>query len=192
MIDKAKIENAALEIYSKHILRRTPAKSLTKIIQNEGLWFSEIEGNENFLGALIKHQNDPLHIVVRKDIKPIGRKNFTIAHELGHYVLKHDLHDTSIFCNNISEENETISDQENEANYFARCFLLPRERIIKRFTHWFRFRVSQTDRVYLSVETNGNKWELWKAISSNLKKQYVVSEAALKIRLLELGLISNF
>jgi len=192
MIDKAKIENAALEIYSKHIKRGTPAMSLAKIIKKERLWYSEINGNENFLGVLIKYQDYPLHIMVRKDIEPIGRKNFTIAHELGHYVLKHNLLGTSIFCNNIKEEDETISGQESEANYFARCFLLPRERVIKDFTHWFKFRVSHTAPVYLHVETKGSKWQLWKAISSNLTKQFSVSEIALKIRLFELGLINNF
>jgi len=192
MIDKAKIESAALETYAKHIKRGSPASSLEKIIKNEGLWFSEIEGNEGFLGALIKYPNVPLHIMVRKNIEPIGRKNFTIAHELGHYILQHILHGTSIFCSNISEENEIVTGQEDEANYFARCFLLPRQRIITEFSNWFKWNFPQARSVFLWIETSGNQWRHWKAISSNLIKKFGVSEIALKIRLVELNLINNY
>ncbi|MDR0697355.1 MAG: ImmA/IrrE family metallo-endopeptidase [Christensenellaceae bacterium] len=192
-MDKVKIENAALNIYTEHIKRGTPAKSLAKIIKAESLWFSEIKSDSNsFLGALVKVPDYPPHIIVRNNITPSGRKNFTIAHELGHYILGHNLYNTSIFCNNINEEDETISKQENEANYFARCFLLPHDRIIKEFTNWFRYRVSQTSNVFLKIETQGSKWQLWKAVSGNLTKKFAVSEITLKIRLIELKLINNF
>ena len=193
MIDKARIESAALDIYLKHIKRGSPAKSLAKIIKNEGLWFSEIDSkNKNFLGSIGQIGDSPLHIMVNKNIKPEGRKNFTIAHELGHYVLKHNLHGTSIICSKICEENEIVSDQEEEANYFARCFLLPRERMVKEFTRWFKWKISPYSAVYLHIEPRGQKWRLWKAISGNLKKQFSVSEIVVKIRLVELGLINNF
>ena len=192
MIDRPKIENLATAIYSKHCKRGSPAKMLSKIIAAEQIKLREIDGNENFLGAFFKQPNGQLYIQVNQGIDNIGRKNFTLAHELGHFALQHYLHTASFFCsgNEISEENKAISDQEKEANYFASCFLLPKEKIKKEFIRNLQWRTQDNKIKFLAVPSpHGKIYSHWKAISSNLIKDYQVSDVALKIRLTELGLV---
>ena len=193
MIDKAKIESVATEIYSRHCKRGIPAKMLSKIFSAENIKLREIDENENFLGAFLKSpKTGTLYIFVKKNIENTGRKNFTLAHELGHFALQHYLHTSSFFCseNEITEENKAISDQEKEANYFASCFLLPREKVRKEFIANLQWRTKNNKLEFLAVSSpHGQIYSNWKAISSNLTKNYLVSEVALKIRLTELGLV---
>lgn len=192
MIDKAKIENEATAIYSKHCKRGSPAKMLPKIIFAENIKLREIDGDDGFLGAFLKKTvTDTPYIFVNKNINNIGRKNFTLAHELGHFVLQHYLHTASFFCaeNDIKEEGDVNSEQEKEANYFASCFLLPKERIKKEFINKLHWRTKDFSKVFLAVSAHGKSYSDWKAISGNLLKIFNVSELALKIRLTELGLI---
>src|SRR5262249_17255718 len=65
-------------------------------------------------------------IVVRSSIKEQGRKNFTIAHELGHFILpNHDNDD--VVCNpyELSDFSSQARDREREANEFAAELLMP-------------------------------------------------------------------
>jgi len=196
-MDKAKIKNTASELYLKYFKRGIPAEKMLKIIANEGLDYSEldIDLKKAFLGALVKIPDIPLHIMINKNIKPIGRKNFTTAHELGHYALGHYFNSTSFYCNEseIKEEGDAVSEQEKEANYFANCFLLPRERVQKEFTNWYRWKISQNNKVFISISPSDKQsWHIWKVISSRLSSKFKASGAAVKICLVELGLINNF
>jgi len=190
MIDRPKIENLATAIYSKHCKRGSPAKMLSKIIAAEQIKLREIDGNENFLGAFFKQPNGQLYIQVNQGIDNIGRKNFTLAHELGHFALQHYLHTASFFCAEIKEEGDVNSEQEKEANYFASCFLLPREKIKKEFIRQLQWRTKDFSSGFLKVSVQDKKsYSDWKVVSSNLLKNYNISEIVLKIRLTELGLI---
>ena len=192
MTDKAKIENVATAIYSKHCKRGSPAKMLPKIIAAEKIKLREIDGGERFLGAFYKSsKTGELYILVNENIDNVGRKNFTLSHELGHFALMHYLHTISFFCteSHIKEEGDANLDQEKEANYFASCFLLPKEKIKKAFIRHLQWRTKDNKIEFLSVPSpHGKIYSNWKAISSNLMKDYQVSEVALKIRLTELGL----
>ena len=190
MIDRPKIENLATAIYSKHCKRGSPAKMLSKIIAAEKIKLREIDGNENFLGAFFKQPNGQLYIQVNQGIDNTGRKNFTLAHELGHFALQHYLHTASFFCAEIKEEGDVNSEQEKEANYLASCFLLPREKIKKEFIRQLQWRTKDFSSGFLRVSLQDKKsYSDWKVVSSNLLKNYKVSEIVLKIRLTELGLI---
>jgi len=194
MIDKDKVEKAASDIYSKHYKRGVPAKMLPKIIAAERIKLREVEGNDKFLGALVKSPKDTFYICVNKGIANVGRKNFTLAHELGHLALEHHLHTTSFFCNesDITEGGEASTHIEQEANYFASCYLLPRDRLTKEFTNWFVWRKGSGGRIFLAVSVKGKSYSDWKAVSGKLATKFNVSTTALKIRLIELGLINNF
>ncbi len=201
MIDKEQVEMVAYAIYTKYFKRGNPAKKMQKIIAAEGIKFREIDGDEKFLGALEQFlgaleqsRKGVWYIFINKDIEHIGRKNFTIAHELGHFVLQHHLQQAAFSCgeSEITENNETVSKQEKEANYFASCFLLPKDRIISTFTKWYQWRINPNGRLFLHVDIHKKSYSYWKAISSNLIKTFQVSETALKIRLVNLGLINNF
>ena len=60
-----------------------------------------------------------------------GRMNFTIAHELGHWILHKDLAQAQLpgFEGNIlicRGVNHTSNNPERQANFFAACLLMPR------------------------------------------------------------------
>lgn len=101
------------------------------------------------------------------------------------------LHTASFLCaeNEIKEEGDVSSEQEKEANYFASCFLLPKERTKKEFINNLQWRTKDFNKMFLAVSSHGKSYSDWKAISGNLMKKYDVSEIALKIRLTELGLV---
>ena len=194
MIDKVKIETVASAIFSKHYKIGIPSKIILKIIAKEGIKLREIDGDKNFLGAFHKTRKKAPYIFINRKIENIGRKNFTIAHELGHFVLEHHLQKASFLCGeNEIEEKGKVSWQEKEANYFASCFLLPKDKVKKEFTDWFRGWFGYGRKLCLEVQpTNGESYRNWKIIRKKLIDKYVVSEAALKIRLVELGLVNNF
>jgi hypothetical protein len=84
-----------------------------------------------FEGALIRAKDVPLGaIVIRNSIREAGRKNFTIAHEIGHFVLPGHEH-ASVACtaSEIGDwaEGSTKRQFEREANEFAAELLMPVE-----------------------------------------------------------------
>jgi Zn-dependent peptidase ImmA (M78 family) len=162
---------------------------MQKIIENEGLWYFEIAAEKDFCGSIVKTQNYPTQIYINSTEKKQGRKNFTTAHELGHFALKHIEQKSNFICSEQDILDGTNDELEREANYFANCFLLPRERIKREFESWFNWKFKTARRTFLN--TNG-KDRSWVIISSKLKKQFGVTETPLKICLVELGLITNF
>jgi len=197
---KSEIKQLALALYSKHFQRGSPASKMTQIILKEKLWYSEIVGCKDFLGALVKVNNDPLHIMVNialNDKKMVGRKNFTIAHELGHYALSHHLSGTSFFCKDgdVTEDGVGGNDQEIEANHFAACFLLPSDQLISQFNKWYKSKVYHgklQDKANPSLHIKNARCTIWCQCAGVLKKHFAVSTATLKIRLVELDLINDF
>ncbi|WP_314581802.1 ImmA/IrrE family metallo-endopeptidase [Enterococcus gilvus] len=79
-------------------------------------------------GAIGTFGTDQVIIIYNSDLdsKNLGRERFTLAHEIGHFILGHPFHsDNSILSRNngiTSEENRIF---EIEANHFARELLAP-------------------------------------------------------------------
>lgn len=74
-------------------------------------------------GVLIRKSGKGI-IAVKRSVKEIGRKNFTICHEIGHYILpKHG----TVTCKSdeIDSWKSNLSPYEIEANRFASELLLP-------------------------------------------------------------------
>ncbi len=90
-----------------------------------GLFFRK--GNSLFLGVNDNH--------------PERRQRFTIAHEIGHYVLhvnetlhydKPPMHNKDNYLDNVYYRAEDVlNDDEREANYFAAELLMPEEFVVK-------------------------------------------------------------
>ncbi len=80
-----------------------------------------------FEGALVCSKDNHLGtVLVKKAIREIGRRKFTIAHEIAHYVLPH--HGTSgTICRPKDVENwdRSLPEEEREANVFAGELLIP-------------------------------------------------------------------
>lgn len=156
----------------------------------ERIKYKEIPSvSTDFVGALTKGNNNKLYIMINKKIDNLGRKNFTIAHELGHYFLGHQLHQNSVFCNNddIVEEGHQQNSIEREANYFASCFLMPEEKIKPAFLMILENRSRKKIKDFLLVK-NDYTYGVWVLIRDELTKRYSVSEAALRYRLQQLKL----
>ena len=83
-------------------------------------------GQDAILGAAILREDD--HIIFSNSSVVLSREIFTVAHELGHIRLGHlNSQYSKIKDYSFSEETD---EKEAEANYFAACFLMPREQVI--------------------------------------------------------------
>jgi len=81
---------------------------------------------DSFDGALVRVKGSAEGLIaVRQTIKEVGKKNFTIAHELGHLLLPG--HDESTVClqSDVETWHSGLSKQEIEANEFAGELLMP-------------------------------------------------------------------
>ena len=184
------IELVSSDVLNKYVNRGGSYKQFLNIMQSEGIKFKEAPiTNEKFTGALTFGLNDQPYIMINKSINNPGRRNFTIAHELGHFFLNHKLHQNYFFCqdNQISEESDVSDGIEQEANYFASCFLMPGEKVTKAFLGILKNSKKVKNKRFLIVtnETYG----IWCNIRDTLTERYGVSEAALRYRLIKLNLL---
>jgi len=123
--------------YARAVARELPAwtADLVGLASRLGLEVREVDA-DGFDGALVRVRELPLGaIAIRKSIREPGRKNFTIAHEIGHFLLPgHD--QTELICTSTDVGNwsDTARQIEREADAFAAEVLMPKalvERMIE-------------------------------------------------------------
>ena len=99
------------------------------IIEGLGLKYVELDDPEYIDGVVMKIKGK--FVFVLNKAKPLNRQRFTIAHELGHIFLKHELRD---FYDPESAREEELQDEtignkkpakEIEADIFASELLVP-------------------------------------------------------------------
>ena len=93
-----------------------------------GLRVEEVAAT-GFDGALVRVVGSPIGTVaIRRDIPELGRKRFTLAHELGHYILPDQQADVASPCrsSDIESWDRSLSSFEIDANRFAAEVLMPR------------------------------------------------------------------
>lgn len=185
----SEIELRASTMLDKYVNHGGVHKVWDKIMVGESIKYRQINtANQGFVGALTRSTNGQSYIMTNAAISNEGRRNFTIAHELGHYALEHHLHSGSLFCSSdgIMEEGSATQVIEREANYFATCLLMPEEKIRKAFLSMLfnSRRVRRKDFLLVQKNTFG----VWCGIRDDLTKRYGVSEEALRNRLRSLGL----
>jgi len=98
-----------------------PPIPVAEIAQKEGFSVKYIQGEPNSFSGIL-----------HRDLKAIGinadhprvRQRFSIAHELGHYYLRHPQEEESIGIGDDSEEWKIF---ESEANEFAGELLVPKD-----------------------------------------------------------------
>lgn len=107
------------------------AKKLGFVVGNAGLeddvdGFIIVEkGKDELLG-----QNTDRIIGVNAT-KELNWKRFIIAHEIGHFRLHYNENENSgIYAHR--EHKKGKNEQENEADFFAACILMPRERFVRK------------------------------------------------------------
>ncbi|MCI0724929.1 MAG: ImmA/IrrE family metallo-endopeptidase [Acidobacteria bacterium] len=96
------------------------------IAKRIGLAIEEADA-DGFEGALVRPVGVPLGaIALKKGVREKGRRNFTIAHEIGHFVLPgHDSIGNVCSSQQIESWSTDINHYEQEANEFAGELLIP-------------------------------------------------------------------
>lgn len=185
----SEIEKRANGMLAKYVTRGGIHKVWDKIMIGENIKYRQIStSNPQFVGALTKATNGQSYIMTNAAISNEGRRNFTLAHELGHFALEHQLHSGMLICSNdsIVEEGSAALDIEREANHFATCLLMPEEKITKAFRSMLRNSHRVWNNNFLCV--NNKTFGAWCGFRDDLMKRFGVSEEALRNRLRSLNL----
>jgi hypothetical protein len=105
---------------------------LHEIVGTIGLTVKEVDA-ESFDGALVRIIGVPKgKIAINANIREPGRKRFTLAHELGHYILpSHARQSVACRPNEIERWTPSMSQTELEANRFAAALLMPKPLIME-------------------------------------------------------------
>ncbi|NQN91365.1 ImmA/IrrE family metallo-endopeptidase [Streptococcus suis] len=133
-------------------------------LEKSGIYISErlINGNADAYSAWSRNGRP---FIVLGLGKSAVRRNFDLAHELGHLLLHNQVDFEEL-------SKEELEEKEKEANQFASYFLLPRKQFLMDFVNIVGKRVSNPDQYIL------------------LKKRFGVSIQALEYRAYKLGLLT--
>lgn len=104
------------------------ARKLEDVAAQLGLQVKEVAA-ASFDGALLRVAGSPRGIIaIRRDIPEIGRKRFTLCHEIGHYVLPTQRREVATPCSSamIESWSRSLISLELDANRFAAEILIPR------------------------------------------------------------------
>lgn len=110
---------------------------VTDIVEKLGGEIEYIEGYiEGSLEAMIEKVDNSFKIVISKE-KPVNRRRFSVAHELGHlflhmgYIINQDLWNKAGTYRDSVYYRHGYNKEELEANEFAAALLMPEEQFIK-------------------------------------------------------------
>lgn len=128
------------------------------------------------------------------------RVRFTLAHELGHFVLGHrkfmvreSCHDEDIESENTETVNlKDVRRMEWQANYFASCLLLPKVQFEREFFRQVHLHdLSNRGYGLLYLDDQACNVDTFYKVTAPLVKKFQVSRSVIKLRLLKLGFLNN-
>ncbi len=102
------VEGKAIALRDEWNLGQDPIESMVEILEDHGIKVGLVEGHDKFDACTI-WANQVMPVIVVKSDRPGDRQRFSLAHELGHLILKPDLG----------------VDGEKAAYRFAGAFLVP-------------------------------------------------------------------
>lgn len=178
---RQQIANSVNGILECNVLNRPPIDLIHEIMKERDIKFEERnEDDDEFCGIYIVIGNTKIIFVNSNLYEP--RKNFTIAHELGHHFLGHTLTDGAIICDKsaLDAKNKRRPEREKEADYFAGCFLMPQNLIFQKKKEFEENRAQQIG-LFTTSEALENNRELIEYLCDFFK----VSKEAMSIRLNE-------
>lgn len=166
-IENVDIEEVALKLRDYWGLSINPIGNIVNLMEKNGIVVSSFKTNENKIDAFTQihkvHNVERPFVVAGDDKESAVRRQFSMAHELGHIIL----HNNSIEVDELNREEYKM--MEEEANNFAAAFLLPKESFL-------------TD-----VMQYPNKLEFY----VELKRKWKVSISAMIIRAFKLNAITH-
>lgn len=186
---KCQIEQLAMQILSRYHIRENPGNHLREITDGEGITLIDYhDWSVTECGRILIVDGEPVIFYNAMHTKEM--QAFTIAHELGHYYLKHLVNEeVEIICINRDFERMDDSDdqkleREVEANHFAACLLLPLNQLAPVFD---TFMQRSNRRHVLYVDTQQDNFLAYKRCIYTIQMYFLVSETAIRFRLINLG-----
>jgi Zn-dependent peptidase ImmA (M78 family) len=175
---KNRIEHEASKLLHDLGMMSVPV-SVKRIIKEQNIKLSSFDLGQDISGVL----------VIEKGKAKIGynpsessvRQRFTLAHELGHYILHREENENKLFVddNKVMFRRKNLSQkelkQEREANSFAAALLMPEELIL------IEFEKLNEDDDFISDEK----------IIKKLAFKFMVSEIAMTYRLMNLNVLTH-
>jgi len=152
-------KEAYLALALRESLRLPIRPDLNQVAQELKLLVVEAD-TDSFDGALLCSQ-DRLsgRIIVKKTMREDGRKRFTIAHEIGHFVL-HPERQISCFPADIALWENAADNPERQADNFASELLLPSREVVKQIgdtSPSFQLVISLADYFGTTLTATGRK-----------------------------------
>jgi Zn-dependent peptidase ImmA (M78 family) len=120
--DYQKAEKRASDILEEYGIKK-PIIPIFDIARNKGLIIKFVKMPQNLVSVAGFLDNNNKIIYVNADDAP-NRQTFTVAHELGHYILDHKANEYEVLLRLPSVKTTPV---EKEANCFAAAILVPRE-----------------------------------------------------------------
>lgn len=170
--DFVEIEKIAIKMRRYWNLNDGPISDITHLFEKHGIVVSSIKSDNISVDACSRWFNNKLFILIGNEQSASTRIKFTLAHELGHYLLH------KYITKEEFNQKEIYKRMEEEANYFASSFLLPATTFSEElFSHTLdyylllkrRWQVSVQAMIYRSKELNLiNEFQasyLWKQIA---------------------------
>lgn len=165
--DIESVEEVAEKVRTAWVLGDKPIKDVIYLLETKGFVISSLKLDNKMIDAFgSQHEiNGNLYysIVLGNDKRSFYRRQFDVAHELGHKVL----HDPYLNIEDLSKDE--FKQIEQEANDFAAAFLLPRESFLRDVS------MHPNDLNYYTL----------------LKKKWCVSIGAMVMRAYKLGAIND-
>ena len=158
-----KIETAAEELLAKFDIKRIPIP-IEEVARALDIRISRAPSRD-FSGLLIRKDGHAL-IGVNSNEAPV-RQRFTVAHELGHFIL-HPRQDAFVDFRIDRNTKEVKPPHERHADMFAAALLMPRKSLLRDFRRLAKDGYSED-------------------VTLKLAKQYSVSEDAMRFRLMNLN-----
>ncbi|MEG0272748.1 MAG: ImmA/IrrE family metallo-endopeptidase [Hydrogenoanaerobacterium sp.] len=122
-------EQCAAQVLRDFNIVDIPILHFPRICKESGIEWEEYPYNDiKYSGALHKIDGE-YYILINTDCQIPTRINFTKAHELGHFFLKHPGEKFQCSSNDIFTTDKANKPFEVEANRFAAAFLLPQDKM---------------------------------------------------------------
>lgn len=171
MATSEKIKQAAAKLLTTSKVNKAPV-NVQELAKKLGISVNYEPFKEDLSGVLVKEQEKT--VIGVNSTHPKTRQRFTIAHELGHFALKHhgELFVDKTVMKRDGRSSQAIDPHEMEANSFAAELLMPSELLLKSVE---RRLDGKTD--YSAVD-----------LISDLANEFEVSTQAMEYRLTNLGI----
>lgn len=142
-MEREKVEEAALALLNRHDLLGNAAVNPVAVASAEGIEVFSIQLSDDSVCGILRKERDQYCIYVNADHHP-HRMRYTIAHEIGHYVLHRDIVETfvdkEINLYRKPQSLESARDRQSammevQANMFAAALLMPGPSVRKQYAH---------------------------------------------------------